>query len=148
MEKAMKIGWIGLGNMGTPMVTNLLKAGYALTVYNRSRDKEIPLLIAGAISAKNPAAVLASSDIIFTMLSNDAAVKSVFEGPEGLLSSDLTNQQGKLLIDMSTVSPETSRYLASITEKQGLEFLEAPVSGSVKPGWNFTNLGWRQTCEP
>jgi 3-hydroxyisobutyrate dehydrogenase len=140
MEKTMKIGWIGLGNMGLPMATNLLKAGYSLTVYNRSRDKEKALLDAGAISALNPASVLAVSDVVFTMLSNDAAVKSVFEGPDGLLSSDLAQQQGKLLIDMSTVAPETSRYLASITEKQGLNFLEAPVSGSVKPAQDGTLL--------
>ena len=140
MEKTIKIGWIGLGNMGIPMATNLLKAGYALTIYNRSRDKENILIDAGAISAQNPSAVLASSDIVFTMLSNDAAVKSVFEGPDGLFSLDLTNQQGKLLIDMSTVAPETSRYLASITEKKGLEFLEAPVSGSVKPAQDGTLL--------
>lgn len=133
MEKTRKIGWIGLGNMGIPMATNLLKAGYSLTVYNRTREKEKSLLDAGAISAQNPASVLAASDIVFTMLSNDAAVKSVFEGPEGLLSSDLSHQQGKLLIDMSTVAPDTSRYLSAITQKQGLAFLEAPVSGSVKP---------------
>ncbi len=140
MKKTIKIGWIGLGNMGIPMATNLLKAGYALTIYNRSRNKEKSLIDAGAVSAQNPAAVLASTDIIFTMLSNDAAVKSVFEDTEGLLSSDLTNQQGKLLIDMSTVAPETSRYLASLTEKKGLEFLEAPVSGSVKPAQDGTLL--------
>lgn len=140
MEKTIKIGWIGLGNMGIPMATNLLKAGYALNIYNRSRDKEKTLIDAGAISAQNPAAVLASSDIVFTMLSNDAAVKSVFEDTDGLLSSDLTNQQGKLLIDMSTVAPETSRYLSSLTEKKGLEFLEAPVSGSVKPAQDGTLL--------
>jgi 3-hydroxyisobutyrate dehydrogenase len=140
MEKTIKIGWIGLGNMGIPMATNLLKAGYAITTYNRSRDKEKTLIDVGAISAQNPAAVLASSDIVFTMLSNDAAVKSVFEDTDGLLSSDLTNQRGKLLIDMSTVAPETSRYLASLTEKKGLEFLEAPVSGSVKPAQDGTLL--------
>lgn len=136
----MKIGWIGLGNMGTPMATNLLKAGHSLTVYNRTREKEKSLLDAGATSAQNPASVLAASDVVFTMLSNDAAVKSVFEGQDGLLSTDLSNQQGKLLIDMSTVAPDTSRYLASITEKNGLEFLEAPVSGSVKPAQDGTLL--------
>lgn len=140
MEKAFKIGWIGLGNMGIPMAANLLKAGFDLTVYNRSKEKEKTLIAAGASAANNPADVLANSDIVFTMLSNDAAVKSVFEGPDGLLSSDLANQKGKLLIDMSTVAPATSRYLSAITEKQGLEFLEAPVSGSVKPAQDGTLL--------
>lgn len=126
MENTIKIGWIGLGNMGIPMATNLLKAGYTLTIYNRNRDKEKSLIDAGAISAQNPASVLAASDIVFTMLSNDAAVKSVFEDRDGLLSSDLTNQQGKLLIDMSTVAPETSRYLASTIEKKRVRIFRSP----------------------
>lgn len=140
MQKNTRIGWIGLGNMGTPMATNLLKAGYSLTVYNRNNAKETTLIAAGAKKAKSPAAVLDGSDIVFTMLSDDAAVKWVFEGPEGLLSSNLNNQQGKLLIDMSTVAPETSKYLSRITERLGLEFLEAPVSGSVKPAQDGTLL--------
>ncbi len=140
MENNLKIGWIGLGNMGNPMAGNLLKAGYPVTVYNRSREKETALIAAGAISVQNPAMVVANADIVFTMLSNDAAVKAVFEGPDGLLSKDLANQQGKLLIDMSTVAPATSRYLSTITQKQGLEFLEAPVSGSVKPAQDGTLL--------
>jgi 3-hydroxyisobutyrate dehydrogenase len=140
MEKKLRIGWIGLGNMGMPMATNLLKAGYPVTIYNRSREKEKSLIDAGAISAQNPATVLANADIVITMLSNDAAVKAVFEGPEGLLSKDAVNQQGKLLIDMSTVAPATSKYLSNITEKSGLAFLEAPVSGSVKPAQDGTLL--------
>ena len=131
----LKIGWAGLGNMGNPMAKNLLKAGFDLTVYNRNKVKEKEVTDAGAVSAENPAALMEKCDVVITMLSNDDAVKSVFEGPDGLLTNPLA---GNLLIDMSTVSPETSRYLSAICLKQGIEFLEAPVSGSVKPAQDGT----------
>lgn len=129
------IGWVGLGNMGTPMAKNLLKAGYAVTVYNRSKEKEEELLGAGASSAGSPGALWQGCDIVFTMVSDDAAVKAVYEGPEGLIASAAP---GKLAIDMSTVSPATSRYLAEGCGTKGLQFLDAPVSGSVKPAQEGT----------
>ena len=135
METALKIGWIGLGNMGNPMANNLLKAGHDLTVYNRSKNKEEALLQAGARSASSPQALLDSCDIVITMLSDDAAVKEIFEGPLGLLSSA---NPGKLIIDMSTVAPSTSRYLSEACRKHQLSFLDAPVSGSVKPAQDGT----------
>ena len=135
METALKIGWIGLGNMGNPMANNLLKAGHDLTVYNRSKNKEEALLQAGARSASSPQALLDSCDIVITMLSDDAAVKEIFEGPLGLLSSA---NPGKLIIDMSTVAPSTSRYLSDECSKHQLSFLDAPVSGSVKPAQDGT----------
>jgi 3-hydroxyisobutyrate dehydrogenase len=74
----LKIGWIGLGNMGNPMVQNLLKAGYSVTVFNRSKDKEVPLIALGATSATSPKELIETCDLVITMLSNDAAVKEVF----------------------------------------------------------------------
>lgn len=130
-----RIGWIGLGNMGTPMAKNLLKAGYAVTVFNRTKSKEEELIRAGAASAGSPAALWQACDVVFTMLSDDAAVKDVYEGPQGLLSSV---PAGRLAIDMSTVSPATSRYLAAACAQKGLRFLDAPVSGSVKPAQEGT----------
>ena len=121
--------------MGTPMAKNLLKAGYAVTVYNRSKDKEKEVIEAGAASADSPGALWQDCDIVFTMVSDDAAVKDVYEGPGGLISSAAA---GKLAIDMSTVSPDTSRYLAGQCAKAGLQFLDAPVSGSVKPAQEGT----------
>ncbi len=135
MEAALKIGWIGLGNMGNPMANNLLNAGLDLTVYNRTKNKEESLLQAGARSASSPQALMDSCDIIITMLSDDAAVKAIFEGPSGLLSSA---NSGKLIIDMSTVAPATSRYLSEACNKHQLNFLDAPVSGSVKPAQDGT----------
>ena len=130
-----KVGWIGLGNMGTPIVKNLLKAGYGVQVFNRTKEKEREAVSAGAVSATSPAAIIESCDIVFTMVSDDAAVKAVFDGKDGLLQKEYT---GKLVIDMSTVSPGTSRYLADRCHQKGLAFLEAPVSGSVKPAQDGT----------
>ncbi len=124
------VGWVGLGNMGIPIAKNLLNAGYSVTVYNRTKSKEQELLQAGASSAPSPKSLWQQCDIVFTMVSDDAAVKAVFEGEQGLLSSP---PSGKLAIDMSTVSPATSRYLAEQCHKKGVQFLDAPVSGSVKP---------------
>lgn len=124
------IGWIGLGNMGVLIAKNLLKAGYKVAVYNRTKEKEQVLLQAGASSAPSPHALWQHCDIVFTMVSDDGAVKEIFEGEQGLLSSP---PAGKLAIDMSTVSPATSRYLAEECQKKSIEFLDAPVSGSVKP---------------
>ena len=131
----LKIGWIGLGNMGNPMVQNLLKAGYNITVYNRSKDKESALINLGASSASSPEELLNTCDVVITMLSNDAAVKEVFENKNGLLA---TANPGKLIINMSTVAPETSRYLANQCSNHELAFIDAPVSGSVKPAQDGT----------
>jgi 3-hydroxyisobutyrate dehydrogenase len=131
----LKIGWIGLGNMGNPMVQNLLKAGYNITVYNRSKDKESALINLGASSATSPEELLNTCDVVITMLSNDAAVKEVFENKNGLLA---TANPGKLIINMSTVAPETSRYLANQCSNHELAFIDAPVSGSVKPAQDGT----------
>lgn len=130
-----KVGWIGLGNMGTPIVKNLLGAGYGVQVFNRTKEKEKEAVSAGAVSATSPAAIMESCDIIFTMVSDDVAVKAVFDGKDGLLQK---NHAGKLVIDMSTVAPGTSRYLADRCLQNGVAFLEAPVSGSVKPAQDGT----------
>jgi len=126
----LQLGWIGLGNMGTPIVKNLLGAGYAVTVYNRTKSKEQPLTEAGATAASTPQQLIDECDIVFTMVSDDEAVKQVYTGPDGLLTKANT---GKLIIDMSTVSPATSRYVAALCKSNGMDFLDAPVSGSVKP---------------
>lgn len=129
------VGWIGLGHMGNPIVHNLLKAGYKVTVHNRTRSKEKALTDVGASAAASPKEVIQQCDIVFTMVSNDAAVKDIYEGADGLLAAPVS---GKLLIDMSTVSPATSRHLATQCHKKNLTFLEAPVSGSVKPAQEGT----------
>lgn len=126
------IGWIGLGNMGIPMCKNLLKAGYSLTVYNRTAGKEKELTGAGARTTDSPAKLLESCEVVFVMVSDDEAVNQVFSGENGLLAADVAGQN-KLVINTSTIAPETTRAVAQQCSNKGVAYLEAPVSGSVKP---------------
>lgn len=126
----MIIGWIGLGNMGVPMASNLLSAGYDVRVWNRSPEKAAPLVALGAKQTESLAQLVDECDVLFTMVSDDEAVKAIYTGTDGLLSARVS---GKLAIDMSTIAPETSRFLAEQSKKVGLRFLDAPVSGSVGP---------------
>src|SRR5438105_7543261 len=103
----ISLGWAGLGNMGKRISRNLLKAGYSLSVFNRTKEKEKELIDAGASSAENLKKLARQCDIIFTMVSDDEAVKEMYTDEQGLLSSD---GKMRLAIDMSTVSPSTSRY--------------------------------------
>ncbi|NGQ97377.1 NAD(P)-dependent oxidoreductase [Brevibacillus sp. SYP-B805] len=144
----MKIGWIGLGHMGNPMAANLLKAGHEVTVWNRSREKAEPLLQQGARMADRPAELMESCDVVISMVSDDEAVKEVYLGQHGLLHGQAA---GKIAIDMSTISPATSRYLAERCRERGVSFLDAPVSGSVQPAREGTLIimvgGERKTYE-
>ena len=123
------IGWIGLGNMGAPLAQRLLDAGHPVTVYNRTKEKEAALTAIGAATAPTPAEVIKRTDILFLMVSDDKAMWDIFSGDSGLLSAKAS---GKLIINMSTVSPAISRDFASACHEQGNEYLDAPVSGSVK----------------
>jgi 3-hydroxyisobutyrate dehydrogenase len=128
----MKIGFIGLGNMGVPMVKNLVKAGYEVTVYNRTKEKATDLQAEiGVKVADQPADLLPDADVIISMLTNDAAVKEVYNAESGIFNA--AGDKKAILIDMSTVSPETTKELAAIASKKGFDYLDAPVSGSVKP---------------
>ncbi|PKG25345.1 NAD(P)-dependent oxidoreductase [Niallia nealsonii] len=127
----MNIGWIGLGNMGRVMAENLVKADHRLFIYNRTKIKAESLVNIGATFCEDPSKVVYLSDVIITMVSDDDAVKSIYSSEGGLFENG--NAQGKLFIDMSTVSPETSKSIADKCEKMGAYFLDAPVSGSVKP---------------
>jgi 3-hydroxyisobutyrate dehydrogenase len=163
---ATRIGWIGLGNMGVPMAKNLLKAGFELTVYNRTAAKAAPLLEAGARLALSAAAIWADADVVITMVADDGALREIHQGKDGLLAGAggvgaaapdevgaggvgggtaaaagvgagkpgaAGSQRGKLVIDMSTVSPVTTRELAAAMAARGIDYLDAPVAGSVKP---------------
>jgi len=129
MDK-QRIGWIGLGNMGTPMVRNLLKAGFPVTVYNRTASRAEALVAEGAGFVTHPSELWDKADVLITMVADDAALHNIYKGSDGLLE---TAPAGKVVIDMSTVSPATSRELATLLEAKGVEYLDAPVSGSVKP---------------
>ncbi|HCO68575.1 MAG TPA: NAD(P)-dependent oxidoreductase [Dysgonomonas sp.] len=127
-----RMAWIGLGHMGTPMALNLIKAGYELSVYNRTDEKLKPLIDAGAKPYRSVPEICQDSDLLFVMLSDDTAVSVVFDQ---LLSIDI---RGKLFINMSTISPDLSIKLSDmVLDKKG-KYLEAPVSGSVKPAQDGT----------
>ena len=126
----MKIGFIGLGIMGSAMAANLVKSGYQITVWNRSAESCGLLAGMGAAIAASPRAVAESSDIIIAMMANPAAVEAVRDGADGIVAG---LSKGKGFIDMSTVDTETSLESARLTHEAGALFLEAPVAGSRKP---------------
>ena len=124
-----KIGWIGLGKMGVPMSQSLIKAGFPVIVYNRSKEKEESLKASGAGVASTPAALIKQTDVVILMVTDDKAIDDIFRGENGLLSA---GTGVKIIINMSTVSPAISREIAAACAKQGNQYLDAPVSGSVK----------------
>jgi 3-hydroxyisobutyrate dehydrogenase len=126
---SIKLGWIGLGNLGIPMSQRHIDAGYPVTVYNRTKEKEAVLKAAGASVAATPAQLITLTDIVFLTVSDDQAVRDCFTGDNGLLAA---NASGKLIVNMSTVSPGVSKEMAEACHRQGNEYLDAPVSGSVK----------------
>lgn len=121
------IGFIGLGTMGLPMAENLIKAGNELVVYNRNAEKVEKLQTLGAKGASSPSEVAQRADIVFTMLSNDAAVEEVYFGEKGIKYGV---RSGQVLVDSSTISPKTSQKIAVEFRGLGCEVLDAPVMGS------------------
>jgi len=120
------IGFVGLGIMGKPMARNLLKAGYPLVVHNRSRGVVEELGKEGAQTATSPQEVAARSEVVITMLPDSPDVELVYAGEQGIFAGA---KEGRLLIDMSSISPIVSRKVAERAEKQGCDMLDAPVSG-------------------
>ena len=116
--------------MGSVMAPLFIEAGHQLTVFNRDKDKAEPLRNQGAIIASNPSEASQASEYIFTMLSDDAAVESIFLSEQGLLSVDVKD---KLFIDMSTLKPSTVHALAKKVSEVSAHFIDAPVSGTVAP---------------
>jgi len=122
------LGYVGLGAMGGLMAERLMAKGHTVTGYNRTKSKAQSLLDKGMKWGDSPRAVAAAADVTFVMVTNSAALEAVANGPDGLLAG---LGAGKLLIDMSTVSPAVSRALAAKVRSQGSEMVDAPVSGSV-----------------
>jgi 3-hydroxyisobutyrate dehydrogenase-like beta-hydroxyacid dehydrogenase len=122
------LGFIGLGVMGGNMVKRLLDKGHVVTGYNRTRSKAQWLIDRGMNWANTPRAVAAAADVAFTMVTNTEALMSLADGPDGFLAG---LGPGKVLIDMSTVSPSASWALASKVREKGADMVDAPVSGSV-----------------
>jgi 3-hydroxyisobutyrate dehydrogenase-like beta-hydroxyacid dehydrogenase len=121
------IAYLGLGTMGEGMAANLLKAGYKLTVWNRSIEKCKPFSRKGARAAETPADAVREAELIMYSLSNDQAVEDVVFGAQGILRG---GKEGQIAVDMSTVSPATSLRELEAYAKRGMDFLDAPVFGS------------------
>jgi len=125
-ESKTRVGFVGLGVMGKPMARNLLKAGFALTVHNRSRAAVEELAAEGAARAFSPAEVARASEVVVTCLPGPADVEQVYLGPDGVVDGA---QPGSVLIDMSTIDPATHRKIAAAAAERGASYLDAPVSG-------------------
>jgi len=124
--KNPRIGFIGLGIMGRPMAQNLLKAGFQLTVYSRTKPPVELLVSSGAASAPSPKAVAERSDIVICMVTDSEAVKQVVLGGGGVIEGA---HRGLVLIDMSTISPSVTRSVSATLAARRVRMLDAPVSG-------------------
>jgi 3-hydroxyisobutyrate dehydrogenase-like beta-hydroxyacid dehydrogenase len=125
----VRLGYIGLGTMGGRMVARLLAAGHAVTGYNRTRAKAQWLIDEGMAWAESPREVAKAADVVFVMVTDSRALDAVAHGPDGFLEG---LAPGKIVIDMSTVSPAMSRTLAREASERGAALVDAPVSGSVQ----------------
>ncbi len=131
----MHIAFIGMGTMGAPMALNILKAGHAVVVYNRSREKELALVDAGALRAGTPREAAVDAGIIITCVSDTPDVEAVVLGDEGIIHGA---PAGSLLIDMSTISPAVTRQIAATLADKKIRMLDAPVSGGSEGAQNGT----------
>jgi 3-hydroxyisobutyrate dehydrogenase len=134
----MQIGVAGIGAMGGAIAARLMEAGHQVTVWNRTAAKTKPLADAGAKVAANPTALAAASETIISILTDGAAIEAVYNGPSGLLSSEV---KGKLFIEMSTVPPGVEIALAPKVRGKGAAFVECPVGGSTGPARQGKLLG-------
>ncbi|MCW4050574.1 MAG: NAD(P)-dependent oxidoreductase [Candidatus Bathyarchaeota archaeon] len=123
-----RIGFIGLGLMGTGMSKNLVKAGYQVTVWNRTEAKVKPVVEAGATAAKTPKEVAENADVVITIVTDSPDVEQVLLGPDGAIHGA---KKDDVFIDMSTISPIATMKIAEKLSEKGIEMLDAPVSGGV-----------------
>src|ERR1700747_36131 len=124
----VKLGFIGLGNMGSRIAQRLVDHGYRVEVYDRNPAKAEAVSARGGTVAKNILDLARGADVLLSCLTNDEAVHSVYTGPEGAFAGA---QQGTFVLEMSTVSPEASRELHRIGAQRGIEVLDVAISGST-----------------
>jgi 3-hydroxyisobutyrate dehydrogenase len=122
----VKVAFIGMGTMGAPMALNLLKAGHEVTVHNRTRQREEPVVAAGATAADSPKAAAIGAEIVITCVSDSPDVEAVMLGDEGVIHGA---REGAIAIDMSTISPSVTRHIAQSLAEKGIAMLDAPISG-------------------
>ncbi|QCW81943.1 NAD(P)-dependent oxidoreductase [Methylotuvimicrobium buryatense] len=127
-QHKITLGFIGMGLMGKPMALRLLDAGFRVNIWNRSRDKLAPVVEAGALACDSVEQLVQASDVVLLCLSDSQAVASVVE--KSILNS---GSAGKLLIDLSSIDPKTTRRLAELLQQRcGMTWVDAPVSGGVQ----------------
>jgi len=124
----LSVGFVGLGNMGNPMALNVLKKGYALTVFDMNLNAAKNLIAAGAKGAGSAAEVIAGADVLFTSLPGSPEVEPFYLATGGAIEKA---KAGAVLVDLSSVLPATPRKIEAAAQARGLKFLEAPVSGGV-----------------
>ncbi len=124
----MNIGFLGLGNMGAPMMRNLLKAGNKLVVFDPSSDATAAAVAAGALAAESPSMAAVGADLVITMLPGPLQVRTVYLGADGLLAHA---SRGARFVDCSTIDPYTVQEVASVAQARGCSMLDAPVSGGT-----------------
>jgi 3-hydroxyisobutyrate dehydrogenase-like beta-hydroxyacid dehydrogenase len=128
MSQQSKIGFVGLGAMGSRIAGRLLDAGNEVYGTNRTKPKVEPLIERGLIWRETPRELAAAAEIVFSMVTDDAALEAITSGPDGILAG---LEAGKVYVDMSTVSPRASREVAEQVRSRGAQMLDAPVSGSI-----------------
>ncbi len=128
VKENTRLGFIGIGNMGSRIAKRLLEHGYQVIAYNRTREAAEALVKYGATVAESIAELASKADVILSSLTNDDAIKSVYADPEGVFAH---MRRGSAIVEMSTVLPATSRELYDLSRKAGVKFLDSPVSGST-----------------
>ena len=127
-QSLQNIGWIGLGKMGHPMAINLIKAGKKVSVFNRTTEKTKAHVNLGGIAISSIKELASSSDVIFTMISDDKAIEEIALSDDGIIAN---TQEKASLIDMSTISPAMSAKVAEAATEKHINYLRAPVNGTV-----------------
>ena len=125
----MRVGFIGLGLMGTPMARNIMGGGFPLAIWNRTAGKGEPLLAAGATQAASVGQLAGQSDVVVTMVTDAAASEEVICGEDGVLAHA---RPGTVIIDTSSIAPDMSRSIAARARARGVSMLDAPVTGNPK----------------
>src|SRR5436189_6421772 len=123
-----RIAFVGVGTMGLPMATNLVKKGFTVAAYDLNPEAVKAAATAGMMAAASAAEAVATADIVVTMLPSSPHVESVYGGDGGVLAAA---RSGTLCVDMSTIDPAVSRQVAASARERGLRFVDAPVSGGV-----------------
>jgi 3-hydroxyisobutyrate dehydrogenase-like beta-hydroxyacid dehydrogenase len=124
----VNVGFIGLGDMGQAIVPRMLEAGHPVTGWNRTKEKAQPLLKRGMLWADSPRLLAAGSDVVFSIVTDSAAVKALALGENGIISG---LRKDGVYLDMSTIDPEASRYVGAEFTKAGLTMMDAPISGTT-----------------